>query len=334
MLTSRPSPVTLEIEVPEKKRFAEEAIPFLESFMFGKYTESCYYLAIKMKKTAAKDLLIGAHTSAQGGAFNALFEGQSIGATTVQLFTANQKQWKGKPLTEEVIEKFHSALNQTHLQEIMSHASYLINLGSPREEVCAKSRIAFREEIQRCLDLGITYLNFHPGAALKEPVEKCLDLIVEGMLLAEDLIDSDDFVLLLETTAGQGSVVGWRFEELAYIIERTKDRLPVGVCIDTCHIFAAGYDCRTEIAWQKTLKEFDAIVGLDKLYAFHLNDSVFDIGEKKDRHAALGEGKIGMECFKFLMRSPLTREIPKYLETPGGPPLWDKEIGLLRDFAN
>ncbi|MCP5469078.1 MAG: deoxyribonuclease IV [Chlamydiales bacterium] len=287
-----------------------------------------------MKKVAAKDLLIGAHTSAQGGAFNALYEGQSIGATTVQLFTANQKQWKGKELTDEAIEKFEHALKETRLEQIMSHASYLINLGSPKEDVCTKSRKAFREEIERCLTLGITYLNFHPGAALTDPVEKCLDRIVEGMLQAEDLIDSDDFVLLLETTAGQGSVVGWRFEELAYILERTQERLPVGVCIDTCHIFAAGYDIRTETAWLKTLKEFDEIVGLKNLYAFHLNDSIFDLGEKKDRHEALGEGKIGMECFKFLMQHPRTREIPKYLETPGGPPLWDKEIGLLREFAH
>ncbi|MCH9704356.1 MAG: deoxyribonuclease IV [Chlamydiae bacterium] len=282
---------------------------------------------------AAKDLLIGAHTSAQGGVFNALFEGQEIGATTIQLFTANQRQWQARELKEDVIEKFEKALRETHLQEIMSHASYLINLGSPKEEVAAKSRKAFRQEIERCQALGIRYLNFHPGAALDESVEKCIDLIADGMLECEDLFDDDDLILLLEATAGQGSVVGRSFEELAAIIEKTEKKLPVGVCIDTCHIFAAGYDIRTEAGWLKTLKEFDEIVGLDKLYAFHLNDSQHDLGSRKDRHEALGEGKIGMECFRFLMRHPSTRELPKYLETPGGPPLWDKEIGLLRDFA-
>ena len=290
-------------------------------------------MAIKMSKIAAKDLLIGAHTSAQGGAFNALLEGQSIGATTVQLFTANQRQWQGKPLSEEAIACFEQTLRETHLEEIMSHASYLINLGSPKEEVCTKSKKTFRKEIERCQALGISYLNFHPGAALDDSVENCLDRIVEGMLEVEDLFDDEELILLLETTAGQGSVVGAKFEELAYIIERTGKKLPVGVCIDTCHIFAAGYDIRTESAWQKTLKEFDEIVGLDKLYGFHLNDSQHDLGSRKDRHEALGEGKIGMECFRFLMRSSITRELPKYLETPGGPPLWDKEIGLLRDFA-
>lgn len=286
------------------------------------------------KKTHAKDLLIGAHTSAQGGAFNALLEGQSIGATTVQLFTANQRQWKGKALTEEAIERFQKTLDETHMQQIMSHGSYLVNLGSSKKDLFKKSCLAFREEIERCLALGISYLNFHPGAAVGGSVEECLDRIIGGILQAEDLIVEDELILLLETTAGQGSVVGKTFEELAYILEHTHKKIPVGICIDTCHIFVAGYDIRTESGWQKTLKEFDQIIGLDNLYAFHLNDSVFDLGSKKDRHEALGEGKIGMDSFKFLMRSSLTREIPKYLETPGGPPLWDKEIGLLREFAH
>ncbi len=286
-----------------------------------------------MKKNQVKNLLIGAHTSAQGGVSNALLEGQSIGATTVQLFTANQRQWQSRELSEEEIEKFKETLRETHLEQIMCHASYLINLGSPKEEVCTKSKKTFCVEIKRCQSLGIRYLNFHPGAALDDTVENCLDRIVDGMLQTEELFVDDDLFLLLETTAGQGSVVGSRFEELAYIIERTEKRLPVAVCLDTCHIFAAGYDIRTDSAWQKTLQEFDRVIGLDKLRAFHLNDSMHELGSRKDRHEALGEGKIGIDCFKYLMRSSITREIPKYLETPGGPPLWDKEIGLLRDFA-
>lgn len=333
MLTSRPKPVRRESEVPEKKRFTEELISPFESFIFREYRQICYKLAIKMEKTAAKDLLIGAHTSTQGGVFNALLEGESIGATTVQLFTANQRQWQARLLTDEIVEKYEKTLEQTHLEEIMSHASYLINLGSPKQEVHTKSLRAFRQEIERCQALNIRYLNFHPGAALDDTTENCLDRIIESLLQMEDLIVDDDLILLLETTAGQGSVVGRSFEELAYIIERTEKKLPIGVCIDTCHIFAAGYDIRTEAAWLQTLNDFETIVGIEKLYAFHLNDSQHDLGSRKDRHEALGEGKIGMECFKFLMRHPKTRELPKYLETPGGPPLWDKEIGRLRDFA-
>lgn len=285
------------------------------------------------KKTASKDLLIGAHTSASGGAYKALLEGQSIGATTIQLFTANQKQWKGKALTDKAIELYEQSQRDTHIHEVMSHAGYLINLGSPREEVLQKSRQGFREEIERCLALGITYLNFHPGAALDGGKEECLERIVESLLPMQDLLEEEKLILLYETTAGQGSVVGSTFEELGYLIKKTSPYLRVGVCIDTCHIFAAGYDIRNEAAWRKTLKEFDKHIGLDFLYAFHLNDSIHDLGSRKDRHAALGEGKIGIEAFRYLMRSPKTRDLPKYLETPGGPPLWDKEIGLLRRFA-
>lgn len=285
------------------------------------------------RRTPADQLLIGAHTSAAGGAYKALLEGKSIGATTVQLFTANQKQWKGKPLTEEMIDLFKKTLADTGLRSIMSHAGYLINLGSPKPDIREKSIRGFYEEVERCCDLGITYMNFHPGAALDGSREACLDRIIEGMFGVEDLIVDDETRLLLETTAGQGSTVGCTFEELAYIIERTKDRLPVGVCIDTCHIFAAGYDIRTPEGWKQTLKAFDESVGLQHLYAFHLNDSMKPLGSKRDRHAPLGEGEIGLESFKFLMTSDLTRELPKYLETPGGCPLWDKEIWMLREYS-
>lgn len=285
------------------------------------------------RRTPVDQLLIGAHTSAAGGAFNALLEGQSIGATTVQLFTANQKQWKGKPLTEEGIDRFKKTLQETGLRKIMSHGGYLINLGSPKDEIRKKSIHAFHQEVERCCDLGISYLNFHPGAALDSPKETCLDRIVEGILQVEDLLVDDETRLLLETTAGQGSSMGATFEELAYIIQNTQDKVPIGVCIDTCHIFAAGYDIRTPTAWKKTLDEFERVIGLKYLHAFHLNDSMKELGSRRDRHAPLGEGEIGIDCFKYLMTSEITRDIPKYLETPGGPPLWDKEIWMLREFA-
>lgn len=285
------------------------------------------------KHSPADQLLIGAHTSAAGGPHHALLEGKSIGATTIQFFSANQRQWKSRPLSEELITLFKKTQQETGLQKIMSHGSYLINLASPDENGYKKSCTAFEEEIGRCNDLEVSFLNIHPGAALEGSLEAGLDRIVQALLGAEALLDQGDLRLLLETTAGQGSSIGSTFEELAYIIERTKDTIPVGVCIDTCHIFAAGYDIRTPAAWKKTLETFDQIIGLDFLYAFHINDSLKELGSKRDRHAPLGEGKIGVDSFKFLMTSALTRDIPKYLETPGGPPLWDKEIWMLREFA-
>lgn len=288
---------------------------------------------MEKKKESTENLLIGAHTSAAGGAHRALLEGKSIGATTVQFFTANQKRWKAKPISEEAAELFKVTLKQTGLRKIMSHGGYLINLGSPDPLGIKKSRHAFAEEIERCLALGITFLNFHPGAALNHSKEQCLNTIVESLLLTESLLDTESLTLLLETTAGQGSAVGSRFEEIGYIVDKVHKKIPIGVCIDTCHIFAAGYDIRTAQVFETTLAEFDKSIGLKYLKAFHLNDSVKELGSCKDRHAPLGEGKIGIDAFKFLMTSSLTRNIPKYLETPGGCPLWDKEIWMLREFA-
>lgn len=282
---------------------------------------------------SSKDLLIGAHTSAAGGPQHALFEGKEIGATTIQLFTANQKRWDSTPLSEQTIKLWFEALDQTGLQNIMSHDSYLINLGAPDPENLIKSRQAFQREIERCTALEITFLNFHPGAALKENPQICLDRIVESLLLQEKHLEKSPTLLLLETTAGQGSSVGWRFEELAYIIQKVEHKIPIGVCIDTCHIFAAGYDLRTVEACDATFKEFDRVIGLKFLKAFHLNDSVKGLGTRVDRHIALGKGEIGIACFEFLMTDARTREIPKYLETPDGPELWKKEIHMLREFS-
>lgn len=278
-------------------------------------------------------MLLGAHTSAAGGAHNAILHGKEIGATTVQLFTANQKRWEGKPIDEAEVKLWEKAIAETGLSNIMSHDSYLINLGSSKPDILEKSRKAFAEEYARCKLLNITYLNFHPGAAVDCESNDCLDKIVESLLFMEHLIENDAPRLLLEATAGQGSSVGYRFEHLAYIIERVQNRIPIGVCIDTCHIFVAGYDIRTEEGWEKTLEEFNRVVGLKHLYAFHVNDSLKPLGSRVDRHAAIGEGHIGAESFRVLMKHPQTKDLPKYLETPGGMPLWEKEIKLLRQFA-
>lgn len=283
--------------------------------------------------TSKKPLLLGAHTSAAGGSYNALLEGQQIGATTIQLFTANQRRWTSCPIDQANVDLWNKTIKESGISSVMSHASYLINLGSPDPALLEKSRAAFRQEVERCLQLGLTYLNFHPGAALKDDPQRCMDRICDSLLLVKDLVADSTLRLLFEATAGQGSVIGSRFEQLSYMIEKVKNHLPVGICIDTCHIFAAGYDLRTAQACDATLGEFQRIVGLEHLYAFHLNDSMKSLGSRIDRHMPLGKGEIGIDCFKFLMSDSRTRDLPKYLETPEGPSLWEKEIVLLRSFA-
>lgn len=280
-----------------------------------------------------KPLLIGAHTSASGGSFHALEEGAEIGATTIQLFTNNQKQWKGRSISDEEAILFKEMKQATAIHVTMSHDSYLINLGSPDELILSKSLKAFEEEIERCHQLEIDYLNFHPGAYTSSSEQACLDKIAQSLLSMEKLCHKGKTRLLIETTAGQGTCVGHTFDQIGYLIKKTHKHIPIGVCIDTCHIFAAGYDISTSSGWDKTLKEFDDKVGLEHLYAFHLNDSKHPLGSRKDRHENLGEGFIGLECFKFLMRDKRVKDLPKYLETPNGETAWKKEISLLKQYA-
>lgn len=277
-----------------------------------------------------RKILIGAHTSAAGGAPEALYEGQAIGASTIQLFTSNQKQWQGRQIATEEVELWERALDETGIREVMSHDSYLINLGSPDPEILRKSRKAFRDELERCHLLKIPYLNFHPGAATSGTVEECLETIVESLVEMEELILKGPTRIVLETTAGQGTSVGHRFEQIGAILKGVLPKIPVGVCIDTCHIFVAGYDIRTEEGWKKTLQQFDEAIGLEHLSAFHVNDSLKDLGSRVDRHAPIGLGKIGSDSFRFLMRH---NNLPKYLETPDGPPGWKTEIITLREYA-
>lgn len=278
-------------------------------------------------------LLLGAHTSAAGGPHHALLEGVQIGATTIQLFTANQRQWRARPLTDEMIKLWKETRQQTGLSNIMSHASYLINMGAPDPEMLQKSRIALTEEYARCVALELSFLNFHPGAALQTSRESCLDRIVEGLLLMAPQVEKGNCRLLLETTAGQGTCVGSTFEELAYIISRVETKIPIGVCLDTCHVFVSGYDVSSTAACEATFARFDAVIGLKHLYALHLNDSLKGLNSRLDRHRPLGEGCIGWPCFEYLVKSPLTRHLPMYLETPDGPPLWTREISQLRALS-
>lgn len=281
-----------------------------------------------------ESLIIGAHTSASGGSYNALLEGREIGATTIQFFTSNQKQWKGRKIDQKELDLWFRTVEETGIKEIMSHDSYLINLGAPDPEMLVKSRLGFKEEIQRCLAFDISYMNFHPGASLKDDPQKSLDRIVESVLECESLMEGKKLRLLFEATAGQGSCLGYTFEQLGYLIERTHHKVPVGVCIDTCHIFAAGYDIRTKEGWENVLQQFDEKIGLKHLRAFHLNDSMKPLGSRVDRHAQLGEGEIGLECFRFLVNDPRTQTLPMYLETPKGPEAWKEEITLLRDMIH
>lgn len=277
--------------------------------------------------------LVGAHTSSAGGAYKALLRGKEIGANTIQLFTNNQKTWHSSPISEEAIALWNEAKEETGIDVVMSHDSYLINLGSCKEDLLKKSRTAFANELKRCHLFDITYLNFHPGAATEGSVEECLNTIVKSLLQLKHEAAKGKTRLLLETTAGQGTSVGASFEELAYIIREVEGEIPIGVCIDTCHIFSAGYDIRTHEGWEEVLAQFKKTIGLKHLYAMHLNDSMKPFGARKDRHAELGKGEIGLESFKVTMTHPSLAHLPKYLETPS-PEKWPEEIKLLQGFAH
>ena len=272
---------------------------------------------------------VGAHVSTSGGVFNAPKNAIKIGAKAFALFVKNQRQWSAKPYDKETIVKFKEALKQSKIQpkHVLPHDSYLINLGHPDSQKREKSLNAFIDEVYRCELLGLKKLNFHPGSHLRLiDEEECLDLIVKSLNHA--IKESSEVCMVIENTAGQGSNLGYKFEHLAYIISGIEDKSRIGVCIDTCHMFTAGYDIRTKEAYDKTWQEFDKIVGFKYLQGMHLNDSKPDLGSKKDRHESLGKGKIGLDAFKFIMNDKRMDDIPLILETIDES-IWDKEIKLL-----
>ena len=272
---------------------------------------------------------VGAHVSASGGVFNTPKNAISIGARAFALFTKNQRQWNAKPYDDKVIAKFKEALKESHIlpKHVLPHDSYLINLGHPDPQKREKSLDAFIDEVKRCELLGLEKLNFHPGSHLKLiSEEKCLDLIIKSLNHA--IKESDKVCMVIENTAGQGSNLGYKFEHLAYIINGIEDKSRIGVCIDTCHMFTAGYDIRTKEAYDKTWKEFDEIVGFKYLQGMHINDSKPELGSRVDRHESLGKGKIGLDAFKFIMNDIRMDDIPLILETIDES-IWDKEIKLL-----
>ncbi|MGP6488047.1 deoxyribonuclease IV [Duffyella gerundensis] len=273
---------------------------------------------------------IGAHVSAAGGVDQAVIRAHELEATAFALFTKNQRQWRAAPLSAEVISAFRSACERFNYQpeQILPHDSFLINLGHPEAEALEKSRAAFIDELQRCEQLGLTLLNFHPGSHLNQLDEaQCLQRIAESINIALD--KTQGVTAVIENTAGQGTNLGFRFEQLAAIIDGVEDKSRVGVCIDTCHAFAGGYDLRTEEDCVATFAEFERIVGFNYLRGMHLNDAKSAFASRVDRHHSLGEGNIGKTVFSWLMKDARFDGIPLILETIQ-PAIWQDEIAWLK----
>ncbi|EQB62626.1 MAG: hypothetical protein RBG1_1C00001G0205 [candidate division Zixibacteria bacterium RBG-1] len=261
-------------------------------------------------------MLLGSHMSIAGGVYNALISGKEIGCTTIQIFTKSNNQWKARPLTASEISEFRAKQKETQISPVVAHDSYLINVASPDKNLQTKSMEALLVELQRCEALGISHLVMHPGSHVGTGEKEGIKRIAEALNWLHSQTKDYKVQIALETTAGQGTNLGYRFEQIAEIMDLTEQKKRLAVCLDTCHIFAAGYDIRTKAGCQKAMAEFDKIVGLDKLKVIHFNDSVKDFGSKVDRHEHIGKGKIGLEGFRFFMTDKRFEKIPKILETP------------------
>lgn len=272
---------------------------------------------------------VGAHVSISGGVENAPVNAAKLEAKAFAMFTKNQRQWTAKDLTSENIENFKKNLTEAGIapEHVLPHDSYLINLGNPDEEKREKSCNSLLGEVKRCEALGLKLLNIHPGSHLKGcSEEQCLKYIAEQINRVLD--NSEGVTILLENTAGQGTNLGYRFEHLRDIINMVDDKSRIGVCLDTCHAFAAGYDLRTREAYEKTMAEFEEIVGFTYLKGVHMNDAKSEYASKKDRHHSIGQGNIGIDAFRFIMNDPRFDEIPLTLETIDET-IWKEEIALL-----
>ena len=272
---------------------------------------------------------IGPHVSASGGVENAPLNAMQVGATAFALFTKNQRQWFSAPLSEKSIASFKENLEKSRISVdfVLPHDSYLINLGSPDAEGLEKSRNSFLEEMQRCEQLGLKMLNFHPGSHLKQiSLEECLTRVAESINFTLD--KTSGVTAVIENTAGQGTNVGFSFHHLAYIIDKVEDKSRVGVCLDTCHTYSAGYDLKTESGYKATFEEFEEVVGFKYLRGIHLNDTKKEFGSRVDRHDSIGKGLLGMEFFERFMKDSRFDNIPLILETPDET-LWAEEIQRL-----
>jgi len=270
-----------------------------------------------MKKEQKKELLLGGHMSIAGGMYKAIVRGQEIDCTAIQIFTKSNRQWAGKKLTKEDIDLFKQTWKDSGVRSIIAHTTYLINIGSPNPDIAKKSMSALEDELLRCESLGIPYLVLHPGSYVQGTVEDSMDQIAA---ILDEIFERNKgkTKILLETMAGQGTSVGYRFEQLGQIFAKSAHKKRLGVCLDTCHVFAAGYDFCTKKGYKEVFNAFDTHIGLHRLKAFHINDSKKDLGTRVDRHEDIGKGKIGLEGFQLLFNDERFFDIPKVLETPEG----------------
>jgi deoxyribonuclease IV len=260
-------------------------------------------------------LALGSHMSASGGVDLVFGRGEALGLESIQLFSKNERQWFAKPLDPVVIERFHAETARTGVTKLVVHDSYLINLASPKPDILEKSIAAFADELLRCDQLGIPYLVTHPGAHTGSGVETGIARFAQSLNEIHGSMPDGKALTLLETTAGQGTALGRSFEEIAAIIDRVEDKSRVGVCLDTCHIFAAGYDYRTQEQYEAMMSSFDELIGIGRLKVIHLNDSKNPVGSFKDRHDHIGEGEIGLEGFRPFMNDSRLVGVPGILET-------------------
>ena len=278
------------------------------------------------------ETLIGAHVSISGGLYHALARGEKIGCNAIQIFTKNQRQWQAKPLSHHDVDQFIQSFTTSPIVAVVAHNSYLINLASPDPQGLEKSRQAFLEEIDRAELLKIPVLIFHPGAHKGAGEAVGLRLIAESLDFIQQQRPAHRIQLLLETTSGQGSNLGYSFDQLRQIIDMVEEPWRLGVCLDTCHIFAGGYDIRTHSTYQATMEQFDRAIGLDRLGAIHLNDSKKELGSRIDRHETIGHGQIGLDGFQFIMNDVRLKKIPKILEIPGDLQIFKLNLDLLKSL--
>ncbi|MBN2013377.1 deoxyribonuclease IV [candidate division KSB1 bacterium] len=277
-------------------------------------------------------MLLGAHVSIAGGLEKAFDRGESLGCTAIQIFSKNQMQWHANPISEPAANIFTQRYTESSIQSVLIHDSYLINLANPDKNNLEKSRLAFADEIERAELLNIPGIVFHPGSHLGAGEDAGISTIVTSLNLLLANYERYSVNLYIENTAGQGSNLGWRFEQLAAMIDGVEQKHRMGICFDTAHAFAAGYDIRTYNSFDNVIRKFDRIIGLKYLKAIHLNDSKKQLASRVDRHDNIGAGEIGKDAFKYLMNTELFDTIPKVLETPGGDTWFTNNLNLLKSM--
>jgi len=291
--------------------------------------------AINTPITTLLKPLLGAHMPTAGGAHNAIIDGKAIGCQSVQIFTASPRQWRAPTIPPEIAAKFRQVVGESGITKTVAHDSYLINLAAePGSETLARSRAAFRAEIERAETLGVNFLVSHPGAHGGAGEDVGIARLIESLDIIHQETAGANVRVALETTAGQGTYLGGRFEQLARIISGVKEPERLAVCLDTCHVFAAGYDIRTPEAYAETMRLFDEIIGLPQLQVIHANDSQKPFGSHADRHAHIGEGEIGLEAFRLLVNDPRLAGLPIIVETPESETMHEVNVKRLRDLID